>query len=303
MVKQKPIYVRSDIETTMDEIWEYSQNPNLHTVWDLRFTEISYLERKENEPQRFLYKTKIGFGLEIAGKGESTGEICKDTGERISSLKFWTKHPLSLIRFGRGYWKYTQQAEKVVFETQYDYETSFGKFGEVLDTLLFRPLIGWATAWSFDSLKLWLEKGYHPRLSLLKTLTYWTVCLILAFVWLYQGLVPKLLFVHTEEVKMFSSLVASPISDALSVQLIGILEIIFGIIWLFPINKRKLFIVHICMLCLLTVSAYITNAPSFIAPFNPITLNVMLVSLSFIGYLNSGNLPSASNCRRSRGEK
>ena len=74
-----------------------------------------------------MYKTKIGFGLEIAGEGESIGEIRKETGERISSLKFWTDNTLSLIQIGRGYWKYTPNKEYIHFETQYDYDTRFGR--------------------------------------------------------------------------------------------------------------------------------------------------------------------------------
>ncbi|MEC2665308.1 hypothetical protein P9W94_30845, partial [Bacillus cereus] len=54
--------------------------------WDARFTEISYLEKKEGEPQKFLYKTKIGFGLEIVGEGESIGEIRKDILMQLCSL-------------------------------------------------------------------------------------------------------------------------------------------------------------------------------------------------------------------------
>ncbi len=182
MKRKQPIYVATKMNTTMEKLWEYTQEPDIHTEWDARFTEISYLEKKEREPQKFLYKTKIGFGLEIAGEGESIGEIRKETGERISSLKFWTDNTLSLIQIGRGYWKYTPNKEYIHFETQYDYETRFGRIGNVIDSYIFRPLLGWATAWSFDALKLWLEKGLHPRLLIRRTMTYWLVCFLFAFV-------------------------------------------------------------------------------------------------------------------------
>lgn len=207
MKGKKPIYVSAEMNTTMEKLWEYTQEPHIHTEWDARFTEISYLEKKEGEPQKFLYKTKIGFGLEIAGEGESIGEIRKETGERISSLKFWTDNTLSLIQIGRGYWKYTPCKEHIHFETQYDYDTRFGRIGNVIDFYMFRPLLGWATAWSFDALKLWLEKGLHPRLLIRRTVTYWLVCFLFAFVWMYQGIVPKLVFTHSEEVKMLSVMV------------------------------------------------------------------------------------------------
>lgn len=301
MKKQEPIYVQTEIGTSMEGIWEHTQNPELHTEWDVRFTDISYLERQEGEPQRFLYKTNIGFGLEIAGKGETAGEIQKETGERVSSLKFWTDHPLSLIRTGRGYWKYSPKDDRIVFETQYDYETNFGKIGKVIDSYVFRPMLGWATAWSFSSLKIWLEKGYHPRLTLQKTLTYWLVCVLLAFVWIYQGLVPKVLAVHPKEVEMLSTLVSLPVDPYLAIQWIGIMEILFGFVWLLPFLKRKLLIGHMILLSLLTISALLADVQSAVHPFNPVTFNAALILLSFIGYINSSDLPAADHCKRKRG--
>jgi hypothetical protein len=35
--------------------------------------------------------------------------------------------------------------------------------GRVFDRLVFRPLMGWATAWSFDRLRLWIERGLEPE--------------------------------------------------------------------------------------------------------------------------------------------
>lgn len=302
MKKQNPIYVKTEIETTMDELWKYTQDPKIHTEWDARFTEISYLEKNQDEPQRFLYKTKIGFGLEIAGEGESIGELQKEGGERISSLKFWTDSKLSLISVGRGYWKYTPNENKVRFETQYDYETRFGGIGRFIDSYIFRPLLGWATAWSFDALKLWLEKGFHPRLLLKRAITYYLICFLLSFVWIYQGLIPKILYTHPEEVQMLSKLIVSENYAAVIIKMVGFLEIVFGVIWLLPFRKQKLFFLHTFIILILTAAAGFTNIASFMQPFNPITLNIILIGLSIIGYLNSNNLPQAKNCKRSRKE-
>ncbi|WP_411470058.1 DoxX-like family protein [Bacillus thuringiensis] len=300
MKGKKPIYVSAEMNTTMEKLWEYTQAPHVHTEWDARFTEISYLEKQEGEPQKFLYKTKIGFGFEIAGEGESIGEIRKETGERISSLKFWTDNTLSLIQIGRGYWKYTPCKEHIHFETQYDYDTRYGRIGNVIDFYMFRPLLGWATAWSFDALKLWLEKGLHPRLLIRRTMTYWLVCFLFAFVWMYQGIFPKIIFSHPEEMKMLSAIIGATGNSIAILKVIGMLEIVFGIIWLFPVPKQKLFILHIFMLIALTIVAGFTNIISFIEPFNPITLNVLLMGVSIVGYMNSFDLPSAKNCKRKR---
>ncbi|MDM5188068.1 DoxX-like family protein [Bacillus sp. DX4.1] len=300
MKKKKPIYVQTEMATSMDELWKYTQDPKLHTEWDARFTDISYLEKKEGELQRFLYKTKIGFGLEIAGEGESIGELQKETGERISSLKFWTDSKLSLIQVGRGYWKYTPNGKNISFETQYDYDTRFGSIGKFIDLYIFRSLLGAATAWSFDALKLWLEKGFHPRLLLRRAVTYWLVCFLFSFVWIYQGLVPKVLFAHPEEVRMLSVLIGSTDNSILAIKMIGFLEILFGIMWLLPFQKRKLFLLHITILLVLIAAAGFTNVASFTQPFNPITLNITLIGLSTIGYMNSSDLPRAKHCKRNR---
>ena len=51
------------------------------------------------------------------------------------------------------------------FLTGYDYRPR----SRVAD-LAFRPAIGWATAWSFDRLRLWLETGQSPERSLRQSL-------------------------------------------------------------------------------------------------------------------------------------
>lgn len=97
------ILIREDLA----RIWELTQKPQLHERWDLRFTHIEYLPRPSlAEPQRFLYQTRIGFGLNIQGTGESVGECATDSGDTTSSLKFASSDPKSLIRQGSGYWRY-----------------------------------------------------------------------------------------------------------------------------------------------------------------------------------------------------
>ena len=80
------------MNTTMEKLWEYTQEPDIHTEWDARFTEISYLEKRRRTKEVF-YKTKIGFGLEIVGEGESIGEIRKDI---LMQLCNWMKTKMKL---------------------------------------------------------------------------------------------------------------------------------------------------------------------------------------------------------------
>lgn len=159
-----PVYVETLIRGAMDDLWAKTQQPALHQRWDLRFTTIAHAPRPDPAaPQRFRYTTRIGFGLAISGAGETTATREGSDGRRTSALSFWSAHPLSLIRRGAGYWQYTPVRGGIRFVTRYDYEVRFGTVGRVFDRCVFRPLIGWATAWSFDRLRLWVEHGVPPE--------------------------------------------------------------------------------------------------------------------------------------------
>jgi hypothetical protein len=157
------IYVEILVRAPIDALWAHTQTPALHERWDLRFSRIEYLPKShETDPQRFRYTTRIGFGVEVSGDGETVGQRNLTDGSRSSALTFGSGERLSIIRVGSGYWKYIPTAEGIRFLTWYDYQTRFGSAGALFDRLIFRPLIGWATAWSFDRLRLWLEQGVNP---------------------------------------------------------------------------------------------------------------------------------------------
>jgi hypothetical protein len=160
VVAAPPIYVETLIRAPLEELWAKTQTPAEHVRWDARFTSIEPLGGG-----RFRYATRIGFGLEVEGLGESVGERRAEDGAATSALRFWSDDPRSLIRSGSGYWRYVPTAEGVRFLTRYDYETRWGAAGALLDRLLFRPLLGWATAWSFDRLRIWLDEGVAPERS------------------------------------------------------------------------------------------------------------------------------------------
>lgn len=296
----RPIYVEIRIRSSMDELWRHTQTPDLHAPWDLRFTDIEYLPRaNENEPQRFLYRTRIGFGMEIRGEGETLGSRDGPLA-RTSALKFWSEDSKSLIRTGSGYWKYIPTSDGIRFLTQYDYDTRFGKAGQLFDSAIFRPLIGWATAWSFDRLRLWLEEGLNPAVSMTLSLVHATSRVVLGMVWIYQGVVPKLLFKDSGELAILraSSLLHGWEPQALT--LIGIAEVAFGLLLLIWWRKRSLFLVNIVLLILLGAGALFSQAALFTAPFNPFSLNLAMIGLGLTGYWSGEKLPSATHCLRER---
>ncbi|WP_111646058.1 DoxX-like family protein [Paranoxybacillus vitaminiphilus] len=297
MGKSSSIYVETIVKTDMETLWEYTQNPELHEQWDLRFSTIKYLPKKhESEAQRFLYTTKIGFGLSISGEGEAVGTRIHN-GERTSSLKFWSDQPISLIKKGSGYWKYTPHKEGIRFYTIYHYETRFGFMGKVFDRWMFRPIMAWATAWSFDCLRLWIEKKIHPLYSVQRSLIHLLVVFTLVLIWIYQGLVPKLLFPDSGELEMIKDLQLFAGYESFLLSFIGFSEILFGI-FLFLFRRTKwIYYWNIGIILFLTLGAFASDPTVFREPFNPVTLNVSVIILSFIGLITLRDTASASNCK------
>lgn len=292
------IYVEIPISSSMHELWEKTQNPGLHQRWDLRFSEISYLPRKDEEPQKFLYRTRISFGLKIDGYGESTGTKDGDGGIRTSSLKFWSEDPKSLIQAGSGYWKYVPTAHGIRFFTWYDYETRFGAVGKALDRFLFRPLLGWATAWSFDRLRLWIEHGVPPEVCRDRTIVYAIARATVAFTWFYHGLFPKLLHHDPMELDLVSR-IGTPASGLVAaVTVAGCAEMFFALL-LLALWRHKWPLWLTLILMLLGIPVVAISAPAYLsAAFNPVTLNLGLAALSAIGLIAGRDLPTATRCRR-----
>lgn len=304
MLKTKPIYVEIPIQTTMERIWEYTQTPSIHQQWDLRFSSIEYLPKSSDDAlQRFLYQTQIGFGIKVSGEGESVGTHSKETGESTSALKFWSEEKISLIKTGSGYWKYIPAEKGVIFLTRYDYETRHGFAGKLIDKLFFRPLIGRATAWSFDALRNWLEKGIAPSLSKKLFFILFIANFTIALTWIYHGVVPKLMHMETGELAMVTSTGMFAGMEREAVITLGIAEVIFGCIVLFFGRRKFIHWLNIAGLLALAAGAFIAKPEIYIHPFNPATTEFGVIGLSIIVLSIRKYVPYAGNCKRKPGRK
>lgn len=289
------IYVEILIRQPLERIWQLTQDPHLHQRWDLRFTSIEYLPRNAaSEPQQFLYETRVGFGLAIKGTGESVGERMLDSGEATSSLRFASDDPKSLISKGSGYWRYVPVHDGVRFFTWYDYDVRFGVIGRVIDRVAFRPLIGWATAWSFDRLRLWAEADQSPESSLNIAIIHAISRSTIALIWIWHGLIPKLIFRNIDERVMLAQ-------SGLPTQFlpwIGTLEIILGLMMLFFWNSRSVFPLNIALMVVALISVAVHSPAYLSAAFNPVTLNLTVIALSVVGWVATRLLPTARRCLR-----
>jgi hypothetical protein len=297
----EPIYVEITIEGSLDEIWRLTQTPDLHARWDLRFTEIDYLARASpNDPQEFIYATRIGAGLKIEGRGQTIATRTTESSERTSSLKFWSDDWKSLISEGSGYWKYIPQPRAVRFLTLYSYRVRFGAVGEVVDRFIFRPLMGWATAWSFDRLRLWVESGIPPEAALRSAAAYSIARCSVAFVWLWHGLVPKLLFHHPDEATMLTDAGVAAAMAQLGVTLAGIMEIGLALWSLVAWRSLLPMILTIALMLAALLGVAFFSPRMFAMPFNPATLNLLVISLAAVACITSRFTPSSTRCARKR---
>jgi hypothetical protein len=296
-MKRRPLYIETHIACDLDSLWARTQDPGLHQLWDLRFSRIEYLPKPQAEArQTFLYSTQIGFGLKVDGVGESVATKTSSGGESTSVLKFSSEHPMSIIRRGSGYWKYQPDAKGVRFFTGYDYETRWGLPGALIDRWIFRPMMVWATAWSFDRLKNWIEKDVHPKRAFISQATVTLASLALGSVWIYQGLVPKLLFADTGEMELMAKSGLFPGREAAVLTTLGIGEILFGLC-LCVFQSRRLHWANLLALPALAAGALFSDPGIFLKPFNPFTFNLALMALSAAALLNAADAPRASNCR------
>ncbi|MDI5976329.1 hypothetical protein [Amycolatopsis magusensis] len=150
------IEVETSIRTDLGTLWRHTQDPALHQRWDLRFAEIVPLA-----PGRFRYTSRF-LGVAVTGVGTHAGERHRTDGGCTSALKFRSADPLSLIRQGSGYWRYTPEPDGVRFATGFDYTTRWGVLGNAADRV-FRPVFARLTAHSFELLRRWLEDGVEPE--------------------------------------------------------------------------------------------------------------------------------------------
>ncbi|MGV8857913.1 SRPBCC family protein [Rhodoglobus sp.] len=158
-MKSAPIYVEIDIAADIDTVWQLTQDTDAHARWDLRFSRIAPTETLDSDGYRFRYERRMPFHT-IVGAGTTRGEITRPDGTRTSALKFTTTDRLSPLGDGRGYWRYVPIPGGTRFITGYDYQPAWGSF---FDRILIRPVVGWLTAWSFDSLRLWAESDIEPH--------------------------------------------------------------------------------------------------------------------------------------------
>jgi uncharacterized membrane protein YphA (DoxX/SURF4 family) len=165
-----------------------------------------------------------------------------------------------------------------------------------VDAAVFRPLIGWATAWSFDRLALWVEDGQTPEVSMIAAIVHAVARVTIASVWIWHGLVPKLLFQTIDEQRMLAD---AGVSLAV-LPWFGCAEILFGIAMLAGWRWRWMFVANIVLMAAALVGVAARSPEYVTAAFNPVTLNGCMIALSVVGLAVAKRVPTAARCLRTK---
>ncbi|AUT33811.1 DoxX-like family protein [Acinetobacter pittii] len=107
------------------------------------------------------------------------------------------------------------------------------------------------------------------------------ISFMLAFLWFYQGLVPKLIFINSDEIFVWQTIGLSFEYTKLAGRASGIAEIIFGLLFLFYTHKYIHYLSILGLFGLLFLIGFLKPS-TLISPYNPIVMNISMISLSII---------------------
>ena len=120
--------------------------------------------------------------------------------------------------------------------------------------------------------------------ELIHTLSRITV----AFIWLWHGLVPKLIVQHPDEYAPLLGMGIDQSTAETIVMLSGWGEIVFGLLILILWKARWPFLLTIVAMSGLLLGVFFTSPELALGAFNPVTLNLLVIVVATIALLSSG---------------
>lgn len=123
--------------------------------------------------------------------------------------------------------------------------------------------------------------------------------LSLAFLWGYQGLIPKILFINPDEIAIWQTFGFSYAQAQLAGQLSGVLECVFALLLLFSSSKYLHYLSIFSLVFLFALVAFLIP-DSLVRAFNPVVMNIAMISLS-VCYCMLRNQETASFSTQNKG--
>lgn len=110
----------------------------------------------------------------------------------------------------------------------------------------------------------------------------WTINITLAVLWIYQGIVPKLIYHAADEQRLWQMNGFEEMIMLFMIEIAGYAEIIFGALFLILRQSKILHILNILAMCGLGLLIIVTDIQYFQQAFNPFVMNVAMAMLSIV---------------------
>lgn len=110
----------------------------------------------------------------------------------------------------------------------------------------------------------------------------WTINITLAVLWIYQGIVPKLIYHAADEQRLWQMNGFEEMIMLFMIEIAGYAEIIFGALFLILRQSKILHILNILAMCGLGLLIIVTDIQYFQQAFNPFVMNVAMAMLSVV---------------------
>lgn len=110
----------------------------------------------------------------------------------------------------------------------------------------------------------------------------WTINITLAVLWIYQGIVPKLIYHAADEQRLWQMNGFDEMIMLFMIEIAGYAEIIFGALFLIFKQSKILHILNILAMCGLGLLIIVTDIQYFQQAFNPFVMNAAMVMLSVV---------------------
>ncbi|MCX5468287.1 DoxX-like family protein [Acinetobacter nematophilus] len=117
-----------------------------------------------------------------------------------------------------------------------------------------------------------------------------SIHITLAVLWIYQGLVPKVIFKGIEEQQFWQFTGIQFLSIPRLIELSGIGEIIFGVLFLIFRQSKILHYLNIVAMLFFIVVVAVVYPHYFVQGFNPFIMNTAMTALSIVA-LQLLNIP------------
>ena len=132
--------------------------------------------------------------------------------------------------------------------------------------------------------KFFVTKPYVMRLFQKESPILLLCRVVLAFSWVYQGAVPKIIYRSRGEIDLLTHIIPLKELVCTAVVWIGVAEIAYGLLLLVATRDWVFWLNMVALTALLLFVALFEPA-MFTLPFNPLTLNLSLIALSLIAVM------------------